>query len=58
MLISERLKLMYKYLLLRIASCRTKVRFLNKLNIDRTNVAHKAHFIATINIKINELENH
>jgi len=57
-LISERLKLMYKYLLLRIANCRTKARFLNKLDIDCTNATHKAHFVATINIKISKLENH
>jgi len=57
-LISERLKLMYKYLLSRIASCRIKVKSLNKLDIDRTNVAHKAHFVATINIKMSKLENY
>jgi len=49
---------MYKYLLLEIANCRTKVRFLNMLNINRTNFAHKAHFVATINIKISKLENY
>jgi len=56
--ISERLKLMYKYLLLRIASCRIKAKSLNKLNINRTNAMRKAHFVATINIKINKPENH
>jgi len=58
MLISERLKLMYKYLLSRIASCRIKARFLNKLDIDRTNATHRAHFVATISIKINKLKNY
>jgi len=57
-LINERLKLMYKYLLSRIANCRTKVKFLNKLDIDRINVMRKAHFVATINIKMSKLKNH
>lgn len=57
-LVSKRLKLIYKYLLLRIANCRIKARSLNKLNINCTNIARKAHLIATINIKINKLKNY
>lgn len=45
-------------MLLEIASCCIKVRFLDMLNINYTNIAYRVYSIAIINIKINRLENY